>query len=174
MAHYVYCIYLMCFTDGPTGVWCVCACACNNAEEANIMGRRLLGHLSLKVCERTGHGLKFYLCKVNKFFLFHHGDLAPFFLFLSRAFSDREPCCSVTKAGGLSIYIQIIGDNVHLYKSTKKKIFVMQILSERYDFKHKPPLKVTLNLKNVMQILCKTIKSFHTISNSKISGVHFK
>lgn len=23
-ARCVYCIYLTCFTDGPTGVWCVC------------------------------------------------------------------------------------------------------------------------------------------------------
>lgn len=62
-AHYVYCMYLKCFTDGPTGVWCVCACACNNAKEANIMGRRLLGHLSLEVCERTGHGQSFTFVK---------------------------------------------------------------------------------------------------------------
>lgn len=59
-AHYVYC---MCFTDGPTGVWCVCVCACNNAKEANIMGRRLLGHLSLEVCERTGHCQSFTFVK---------------------------------------------------------------------------------------------------------------
>lgn len=40
-------------------------------------------------------------------------------------------------------------------------MIVMQILSERYDFKHRPPLKVELNLKNMMQILGKTIKFSH-------------
>lgn len=75
------CIF-KCFTDGPTGVWCVCACACPNAKQANITGRSLRGHLSLEVRERTGHG-QFYLCKVNKFFLFHQADSTLFSFVLS-------------------------------------------------------------------------------------------
>lgn len=68
-AHYVYCIYRKCSTDGPTDVWCVCACACNNAEQANIMRRRSRGHLSLEVCERTGHGPSFTFVKwINSFY----------------------------------------------------------------------------------------------------------
>lgn len=103
----MYCIYLKCFTDGPTGVWCVCACACNNAEEANIMGRRLLGHLSLNVCERTGHSPSFTFVKsINSFYFIRviwRCFSFFFFLFLSRQINDKEPCCFTTKAGGLSI-----------------------------------------------------------------------
>lgn len=63
-----------CFTDGPTGVWCVRTCACNYTEEAIITGRRFPRHLSPDVCEGTGHGRN--LCKVNKFFLFHQDAFA--------------------------------------------------------------------------------------------------
>lgn len=91
-----------CFTDGPTGVWCVCTCACNYTEEAIITGRRFPRHLSPDVCEGTGHGRN--LCKVNKFFLFHQDAFAAvlfqgvFFVPSGReAGGRREPCCTRVK-----------------------------------------------------------------------------
>lgn len=97
----VYCIYLKCFTDGPTGVWCVCRCACNYTEEAIITGRRLPRDSSSDVCEGTGHGRN--LCKVNKNLFISSGRFATVFILtsLKRGRSQRGPCC----AGDPSVFL---------------------------------------------------------------------
>lgn len=87
---------------------------CVHAKETNITGKCLTGQLNSRVYERTGHG-QFHLCKVNKFFLFHQGDLAHFYLFLfSFKGSNKKGLMLLHQIGGLQ---RNEGEGgIHLYK----------------------------------------------------------
>lgn len=76
---------------------------------------------------------KFYLCKVNKFFLFHQVDLALFFFSLECFFFGGGGVLPTgSHAASLQrqvncLHVQSIEDNIDIYIKNTIKINIMQI-----------------------------------------------